>query len=362
MVLVSNGPGEDWIGAKLGLALTHLGVRVTPVPLVGPGHHYQAMGLDPVGGHSFFKSGGFYRSWASVWGDLKAGAMGTIWRQYRQLRDLTRSVTAMIAVGDVACLAMVRHHRHPVFFLPTAKSDRMAPHWPLEYALIKRWARGVFPRDPETTASFRAHHIPAWYEGNIMMDGLVPDEALPPLSPSRRVVVLPGSRAESAANLGRVMAALSETPSLALVIEIPPSMDPAPLYQILRDAQMIETPDGFGCPRRSWTLRFSTTFPSATLAAQVVIGMAGTANEQAAYLHKPVLTLTGTGPQTTPRRMTEQARLMPGIHYVGDPSPAMFRDHLEQALAVSPRPLPAPQSAAPLVAARIIENTLSCVS
>lgn len=358
--MVSNGPGEDWIGAKLGLALAQRGVTVTPFPLVGPGHHYQAVGLTPVGSTPFFNSGGFYRSWASVWGDLKAGAIGTIWRQYRQLRQVTRSVSAIVAVGDVACLAMARHHHHPVFFLPTAKSDRIAPHFRIEYALIKRWARGVFPRDPDTTTSFVAHQIPAWYNGNIMMDDLVPGTPMPPLSPSRRVVLLPGSRAESVANLGRVMTALSDTHTLDLVIEIPPSMDLLPLYKVLRDAHMHDIPNGFACDRRAWTLRFSTSFPAATLAAHVVIGMAGTANEQAAYLNKPVLTLTGTGPQTTPRRMTEQARLMPGIHYVGDPTPAVFRDHLEKALATPPRPLPPPHAAAPLVAARIIESSQSC--
>lgn len=358
--MVSNGAGEDWIGARLCVALAHLGVAVDAVALVGPGHAYRHMGVTLVASTPFFKSGGFYRSWASVWGDIQSGLGTTIWRQYRQLRHLTRTASAIVAVGDVACLAMARHHRHPLFFLPTAKSDHIAPHFRVEYALIKRWARGVFPRDATTTDSMVAHHIPAWYDGNIMMDGLVPPHALPPLSPTRRVVVLPGSRAESAANLQRVMATLTDTHHLDLTIELPPTMDPLPLHQVLRDADMIDTPDGFGCLRRGWTLRFSTTFPSATLAAHVVIGMAGTANEQAAYLNKPVFTLTGTGPQTTPRRMTEQARLMPGIQYLGHPSPAQFRDQLEQAFLRPPRPLPAPQSAAPRVATRIMDTLSSC--
>ncbi len=53
--------------------------------------------------------------------------------------------------------------------------------------------------------------------------------------------------------------------------------------------------------------------------SEIVIGLAGTANEQAAGLGKPVVSFTGYGPQTTLRRMKDQARLLgSAVKFVSD--------------------------------------------
>ena len=53
--------------------------------------------------------------------------------------------------------------------------------------------------------------------------------------------------------------------------------------------------------------------------ATLVIGMAGTANEQAAGMGRPVSSLVGAGAQTTPSRMIDQERLLGGAAaYISD--------------------------------------------
>ena len=53
--------------------------------------------------------------------------------------------------------------------------------------------------------------------------------------------------------------------------------------------------------------------------AEVLIGLAGTANEQAVGMGKPVVSFAGTGPQTTVTRMTKQEMMLGGsVRYIAD--------------------------------------------
>ena len=61
----------------------------------------------------------------------------------------------------------------------------------------------------------------------------------------------------------------------------------------------------------------------------VVIGMAGTANEQAAGMGRPVVSFVGAGAQTTPSRMIDQERLLGGAAaYISDYPEGVAREIL----------------------------------
>jgi uncharacterized protein (TIGR03492 family) len=69
-----------------------------------------------------------------------------------------------------------------------------------------------------------------------------------------------------------------------------------------------------------WTQDIATVIEQ----SGVVIGMAGTANEQAALYGRTVLVFPGTGPQTTAKRFREQAQLIgPRIQCVADDAAAV---------------------------------------
>jgi uncharacterized protein (TIGR03492 family) len=57
-------------------------------------------------------------------------------------------------------------------------------------------------------------------------------------------------------------------------------------------------------------VRITRSFTDAANQATVVLGMSGTANEQAAGLGKPVVALPGPGPQFTRKFLALQARLL----------------------------------------------------
>lgn len=358
ILMVSNGPGEDWIGVQLAKALQTAGLQVIPIPMVGPGEYYQQAGWEPLHAKPLLSSGGFYRSWGAVWSDIKQGVCQHLWEQRQLVRQQTPKTMATIAVGDVACLGMATFKRTS-FFLPTAKSDRISPHSIIECFLIKRWAHRVFPRDDETAQSLIKRKIKAQFIGNIMMDGLVEHRTLSSFPLGKRVVILPGSRGEAIPNLTHVLNVLSMTHQLGIVIEVPPHFNRQELYTCLEAQQLIRSGDGWVCHQRQWHVAISIDFPSATKGADVVVGLAGTANEQAAFLNRRVISIQGTGPQTTHQRMSEQARLMPQIRYLGSPSPEEMKRAMLDAFSLPVLALPPVQQVAHHMA-QLIQDDIQC--
>ncbi|NBV41564.1 hypothetical protein EBR96_02180 [bacterium] len=353
ILIVSNGFGEDWIGAKIATALQRISQEITiqPAPTMGEGHHYRTAGFDPALRTEVPPSGGFLRRWKDIFADLADGLISRTFHQRRQIRKMATQADAVIAVGDVFCLWMASVTSKPVYFLPTAKSDRFMPHSALEYGLIKSWARKVFPRDEETTESFSARQIPAAYFGNPMMDGLTEFAPLP--SPSGRLILtlLPGSRAEAYDNLELALSQLIpwEGPPAHLWIARPASLDKIKIQQILTTIH----------PNENLTASVTDQFAPAVLSADVIIGMAGTANEQAAYLGKPVIAVVGSGPQSSKKRFEEQARLMGSLIHIYDPKKDRALAEWVIALKSTATSPPPAQNAAHRIAETIVKDLRS---
>ena len=92
--------------------------------------------------------------------------------------------------------------------------------------------------------------------------------------------------------------------------------------------------------------------------ASVVIGLAGTANEQALYLGKPVVCFEGFGPQSTLARFTEQNKLMEGgLVILNDRSPHHVAKHI--LTTIKKQPAGVTHSTAQNAAEKIIETMLN---
>ena len=63
-------------------------------------------------------------------------------------------------------------------------------------------------------------------------------------------------------------------------------------------------------PDKTTAIIFSNNFLAVLNQANCFIGLAGTANEQALFLNKPVICFKGFGPQSTIKRFKEQQKLM----------------------------------------------------
>ncbi len=311
VLVVSNGHGEDAVGMALA-RIFGPGVDVTAYPLVGLGAAYQEVPvLEP---RRILPSGGFgFRNHLpGLWADLRAGVLGLWWQQRRRLEACRGRFDAIVAIGDFYCLWMAAHAGRPVVYVATAKSEHAEPHRWLELRLMRRLPAVVFARDEKTAAALAARGVPARYVGNPLMDTVGPDG--PDLRPQPglpTVLLLPGSRGEAYANLALLLALadrVGAAEQVNVLCALAPSVD---LDRVRATASRAGwQADGDGLRSSHVTVRLTRAFGAAVRVADVVVGLAGTANEQAAGLGKPVVAFPGPGPQFTRHFLRLQQRIL----------------------------------------------------
>ncbi|MDR7416469.1 MAG: lipid-A-disaccharide synthase-related protein [Armatimonadota bacterium] len=312
ILMVSNGYGEDAMGAVLGRALRRYGAEVLAYPLVGLGHAYQAVGVPVLDPRRTLPTAGFgFRTgWREAWEDLRAGWISLTLAQRRTLRRQHGTCDEAVAIGDLFCLWMAAATGIRPVYVPTAKSEYSEPHQPWELLLIRRWARVSFPRDPLTAERYRKAGLAAVCVGNLMMDCLEFGKEAFEYAPDEPVVLLlPGSRRDAPVNFRLLLQTAARVAAVHREVRwlcaLSPTVDPASLARAA-GAELLEGQMAY----RGVRVRLTRSFADAVRQATVVLGMSGTANEQAAGLGKPVVALPGPGPQFTRKFLALQARLL----------------------------------------------------
>lgn len=318
ILLVSNGFGEAAIVGYIAKAIAQRApeTQVAHFPLVGvlaPGSW-----PSPVGPQQNMPSGGLVTNWnvGQLIRDLRAGLGGLTLRQSRFLASQKRR-DAIVAVGDIYCLAQcATFARRPVIFVATAKSQYVAPHSALECA-IARAAAVTFARDAQTAAALRQRGARARYAGNVMMDGLRPAGAdLGVSAQALRIGVMPGSRGDAVRNaelmtrrvlaLGDLLAPRSQ--KLQAFISVAPNVDAVAISAAAAKGGvgLQPIPDGpvaaRGVRANVELVVVRDAFADLVNAVELVFGQAGTANEQAAGLGRPVIAAAEPG-EAAPERM-----------------------------------------------------------
>ena len=304
ILFVSNGHGENAIAeriarelraiARVPFGLDHLALVGEPsngvLATVGPRRTLPSGGLVAMG------------NVRALTRDLRAGFVGLFASQIRFLRREGGRYDCVVAVGDVYALALARFARRPVIFVGTAKSVYVAPYGPLERRFLRGAAR-VFVRDSATAERLRAQGVAADAPGNTIVE--LADGAPPPpeeLAGNSFIGILPGSRASAyldAVRLCGVIRALGErvAPAHAL-LSIAPSLGPDRFAAALAEDGWIVEPAvssdaiAFRAHAGGATL-LGWRGPLGTLlaASRLILGQAGTANEQAAAAGLPVVAL-----------------------------------------------------------------------
>lgn len=320
VLVLSNGHGEDAMGALLAKELQGAGVDVCAFPVVGEGRAYDKAGVRLVGVQKALPSGGFIlESAANFVKDLKAGLLSLTFRQVRALRRMRREVAWAIAVGDVYVLALAAYAlRRPVVFLPTAKSEYIRGHFAWEYAMMRRRAVRVFPRDAKTAEAMQARGVPASFAGNLMMDAFeVTGERFGIPQSERVVAILPGSRGDAYQNARAIFEALRdlEGEGFTFLLALADGLEPAAMAEVTgwtftKSDTSTEGVVGSFAKGSTRVLCVRGRFGDVLNTADVVIGLSGTGNEQAAGMGKPVIAFAGDGVQFTKGFAADQKRLL----------------------------------------------------
>ncbi len=325
VLFTSNCFGEDRSAALIARELDSLlkergrSYRVMGASLISEGKDYTFRGIELVSSSYVPPSGGFpTHSIRGFLADLFSGSMGSVFRFVSNLRKYRDTVSLSVVVGDVALLFLTRRAlpQVPTVFLSLPKSNYIQPHYGIEEWYILRHTEAFLTRDAYTASCLQQKGIPALFLGNPIMDDLKPTSVLS-LSQKRPVLaLLPGSREEAYENF------LMMLPVVESVYHTTPCDVVAALPATLTDEKIASM-----AAVKGWKYQREIPFPllqkgecgvvltrgifaEVIHRATVVLGLAGTANEQAAGLGKPVVAFPGSGPQTTARRFREQHRLL----------------------------------------------------
>jgi len=328
LLFISNGHGEDLNGSLICAALQRLApqLRLAALPIVGGGGAYRRRGLPLlIQGRDLPSGGMVYQGW-NLWRDLASGWLPQTLAQIRAARREGQRFRLVLSVGDhVPLLFAWLTGRPTVVFLVSTSSYYEGR---LRLSPITRWlcrreaVRLVLTRDAFTARDLQVQGLAkARFLGYPIMDAL---EAAPAGvgadSATVPIALLPGSRfPEAQANLALMLQLCERLVQRApercwqFVAAVVPGTDGPLLQQQLAALGWQHQGEGWLGTRRNPDVRVrlrSDAFAAILHRAQVVVGMAGTAVEQAVGLGKPVVQLVGRGPQFSYAFAEAQMRLL----------------------------------------------------
>lgn len=318
VLFVSNGFGEDTIAASIVEEIVRIdnAPRVLAMPLVGQGLAYQRHGVDIVGPRRLMPSGGLILTgWSNIFTDLRAGFWAMTMEQIRTLRRLRGRLGALVSVGDtIPTLMGGVFGGGRVIMVGTAKSNYFCAYSWYERVVFRRWCDIVFTRDEATAATLRAQGVRARWVGNAMMDSLALTPFDLPVPPGATCIgLLPGSRKIAFHDLPVILDAarrVGERRAAFYVMALADGIDLAELaraaapcgFQHVNDAAF-EGPLCDGCQgllvgHGQRILLVRGRFGDVIRPCRIVIGQAGTGNEQAVGMGKPVVSFDSEGRKT----------------------------------------------------------------
>lgn len=325
LLFVSNGHGEDVIAGRIldRLVARRPDLSIDGWPMVGEGTAYARRGVATLGARNLLPSAGFATlDPALMLGDLKAGWIRTHLRQVKSARAMRGRYRMIVAVGDIVPIVAGVLARTPFVFVGCAKSAYYDPRFyytGLEKRLLRRFCLETYPRDALTAAKLDAAGIACRYLGNPMMDGLEGTGDRLGIGEGETVIgLMAGTRADAETNMLDLLAAAERAPAhferpqtLRFVFAARSQCDPAVLAAMIaadprQDAWRVAfagAGDDEGLvmrldhPSGMQALVAKGRFADVLRLSSLVVGMAGTANEQAIGLGIPLVTVPSSGVQ-----------------------------------------------------------------
>ncbi|MEG3860913.1 lipid-A-disaccharide synthase-related protein [Microcoleus sp. herbarium12] len=334
ILFLSNGHGEDAINCQILHALRESApdVDVSAMPIVGDGAAYSRSRVPMIGPTSPMPSGGvFYMNPLFFLKDVRAGLVRLTVRQL--LAALTHSgrCNLVVTTGDIVAAGFARSTSLPYIIFLSAHSSyyegQVDLGFILNYLLSSEQCLAIFTRDALTATHLNQQGFKkARFVGNPVMDNLSPAGKDLQLKPGvRTIALLPGSRLPEATDnlillleLVKQIAAIASQPvqfRAALVPSLMLELDriAARAGWLHREGKLVFQEIKQLDREKAATVEvicYSDAFADILQQSNLVIGMTGSAIEQAVGLGKPVITIPGNGPSFTYRFAEAQNRLL----------------------------------------------------
>ena len=327
LLFLSNGHGEDLNGSLILAALQRQYPQVSclALPLVGQGQAYRRLGVSLIAPTQTLPSGGMIYTHPLNWlKDLGGGLLTLTYGQIKALRSYRSHLQGCAVIGDVVPLAFAYFSGRPFVAFLVSTSSYYEGHLQLPllttFFLRSRQCRGILTRDSLTAADLQARGFrQAQFLGYPIMDGLEPrGQILPWQGEKGKIALLPGSRLpEALENLAlqlQLCQALQAQQPLHFAAALVPSITVQDLKNLAQRHHWHYQEPGFLQRGDCRVFCAWDSFNDILATCDLVLGMAGTAVEQAVGLGKPVLQIPGAGPQFTYAFAEAQMRLLgPGV-------------------------------------------------
>ncbi|MCK4307321.1 lipid-A-disaccharide synthase-related protein [candidate division WOR-3 bacterium] len=311
---------------KIDSQLSTLNSQLIGAPLISEGEEYEKRNIPLLIKGKLPPSGGFPRNFVDFLKDATTSSYIPI-RYYIVLKKVRREINQAVVVGDVFLLLLAwLGLKKRLIFLAPAKSDYQNPHFKFEHWAMRKICIKVFTHDEYTAKNLRKESVPALFVGNPMVDGLeeTHNSQLITHNSQTLVGILPGSRKEAYKNFLKILLVVEQISNkkegVNFAAAIPSSLDLQKLVTLLElqgwqyPASSIWIQKG---NNKVWLLQ--DAFVDIIKQSDVVIGLSGTANEQTAFLGKPIVSFKGCGPQTSVTRMRNQEKLLGGcLKFISD--------------------------------------------
>lgn len=328
VLFTSNCYGEDIVAALIARELNALfekhGLSEKFVsmgaPLISEGRNYTSRGIELLTSSYVPPSGGFPTlSLKGFFSDLFSGSFGILGKFKRALKAAEDRIELCFVVGDVSLLLATRMgiKKPPMLFISMPKSDYIEPHYQIEINYIRKHIEHFLVRDQFTATNLQKQGVNAIFLGNPMMDELSPKMENLDVGPYELTLgFLPGSREEAGANFIESLKAaeivFSEMP-VNLIAALPGTLPDEKIAEMAKEIGFtFEEKKPFPVLKKGKmeVLLSRGIFTDVILKSDVILGLAGTADEQAAGMGTPIIHFIGQGPLTTKARVKKQGSLL----------------------------------------------------
>jgi hypothetical protein len=289
VLFISNGFAED-LGA---ICIIRQLVKIAPeinlfaLPIVGSAEHFKGLKVKIIGPHWELPSQGFIheKEHYNIFMDLKAGAIPLLVGQIWAVLKNRKKFNLVVGIGDYVSIMVNGLLIKKPFFYVWSTLFPVFPPSAIRY--LKEYGVKIFPRFKEDLSHLDASGTPKEYVGNPIMDAFEITGEDFGLGKEEKVVgILPGSRQivyQTLPLLGEAINRISQREKASFLISLSPKLDQNKTESLLRPTL------------KTAKVVFSSKFGDILNRSEVVIGLSGTACEQAACLGKPVVTFWGEG-------------------------------------------------------------------